>query len=603
MRHFYPLFYRLFWVLCCCAAFTCRAQCPDFTDLTASGVQCQYGTFSNPFTNTGIATGRHTVITQQGSDINTGHQLPFLPPGENSVIKLGNERTGAEAEAVTYTFTVDEDYAILLLKFAVVMEDPGHPQIDQPQFVVRVLNSNNELAEMCAEYAVSAAGDIPGFQSYGRIRWRPWTNVGVDLSDYIGQTVRVQFITYDCDWYGHYGYAYFTGRCVSSRLDLEACDGDLVTLSAPEGFESYQWDNGSTATSTQYTVSGNGTSANCLITSATGCQFTLNAYLSNQGNLPTQSSTIWDTICQGDSYTEHFFNLPPQNEPGTTTHRNSFYNPTNCTGNVTTTLFLTVLPRVYDIYEAICYGDDYHANGFHVTQPTVGVQTLTRTAPSPYGCDSVINLHLTVNPSFNLPNQIVGETNPCQSEVYTYTLPNADGLATFYWQIPTGVHIMSGQGTPEVNLYFGSEAPNPATITLLGENGCGNGAVPLTITYNPSYNLFFTDTLCTGNEYHAQGFDLPRQDSAGYFTYINRYQTAAGCDSTRVLALLVTPTPEIDILAQPEAICVGEESQLHAMGELAEFGGGGAVPAVAIGDILSCLPHFLIVNFYCINNQ
>ena len=128
-------------LFCCCAWMTVLGQCPDFTNLTGSNVTCQYGNFSNPFQYTGVAVGRHTVISQQGSDPNTGYQLPFLPAGESRVVKLGNERCGAEAEAITYQFTVNPDYAILLLKFAVVFEDLGHPSPDQPRFVVRVLNS------------------------------------------------------------------------------------------------------------------------------------------------------------------------------------------------------------------------------------------------------------------------------------------------------------------------------------------------------------------------------------------------------------------------------------------------------------------------------
>ena len=130
MKHFYNI--ALILPLFLIVAVAASAQCPTFTNLTGSGVTCQYGDFQNPFQYTGIASGRHTVITQQGSDPYTGHQLPFLPPGESAVVKLGNEQVGKQAEAITYQFTVNPDYAILLLKFAVVLEDPGHPAPAQP---------------------------------------------------------------------------------------------------------------------------------------------------------------------------------------------------------------------------------------------------------------------------------------------------------------------------------------------------------------------------------------------------------------------------------------------------------------------------------------
>lgn len=567
-----------------------HAQCPDFTNLTGAGVTCQYGMFSDPFQYTGIASGRHTVITQQGSDINTGHQLPFLPPGESTVVRLGNEQVGAQAEAVTYQFTVNPDYAILLLKFAVVLEDPGHPKPAQPRFVVRVLNSAGQLVETCAEYDVTAAGDIPGFQTYTsgwyNVRWRPWTNVGIDLSDYAGQPIRLQFVTYDCDYWGHFGYAYFTASCMSNKLALSGCNGSQVTLVAPSGFESYAWDNGSTSTTATYTVNGT-TTANCLITSATGCQFTLSGTLSAQSGLPTSSSTIYDTICEGDSYSGHFFNLPPQFETGTHTFRNTFFNAGNCTGgNVTTTLYLTVLPKYHHIYDAVCQGTNYNAHGFHYTNLQTGSFIDSNVTTLSTGCDLVTVLHLTVNPSFNLSNTITGETSVCRHEVGTYSLNNAEGLATFHWNVPNGVNIIYGQGTSSVNLYFTDDAPSPATITLTGANGCGSGTIPITVTHWPTYHIFFQDSLCTGHDYHRYGFDLARQDSTGWFTFTNRYTTAHGCDSVRILQLLVTGTPTLTALARPAEICAGQGTTVHALGENASFSQGGTAPPVAIGDIL-----------------
>ena len=110
-----------------------RAQCPDFMDLHGPNVTCYYSTpttttiidgityyytvSGNPFENTGVVPGRHTLITEQGYDPYTNNNLPLIPPGESSVIRLGNNQTGKEAESITYTFTVDPDQAVLLLKW------------------------------------------------------------------------------------------------------------------------------------------------------------------------------------------------------------------------------------------------------------------------------------------------------------------------------------------------------------------------------------------------------------------------------------------------------------------------------------------------------
>jgi hypothetical protein len=174
----------------------------------------------------------------------------------------------------------------------------------------------------------------------------------------------------------------------------------------------------------------------------------------------------------------------------------------------------------------------------------------------------------------------------CRNEVCHYALQNAEGLATFHWNVPNGVNILYGQGTSEVNLYFTDDASNPATISLTGANGCGSGSIPLSVAHSPTYHIFFQDSLCTGNDYHRYGFDLARQDSTGWYTFTDRYTTAQGCDSVRILQLLVTGTPTLTTLAQLAEICTGQSTTVHAMGENASFSGGGQVPPVAIGDIL-----------------
>lgn len=560
---------------------------PVFTDLTAPNTVCNYGNTSNPFIYSGITNNRHTVISQQGMDPNTGSQLPFLPTGENSVIRLGNSLVGAEAEAVTYRFTVNPDFSLLELKFAVVFEDPGHIQVAQPRFVVKVINALGQLIEQCSEYDVSAAGNIPGFNTYTGsgvpVRWRPWTSVGIDLSQYIGQEIRVQFITYDCSHSGHYGYAYYTAHCVDNQLDLTACDGDSVTLSAPTGFSSYLWSNGATTPSMTYQVSNGSLTANCLITSVTGCQFTLNAYISSSSDLPTQDTVYFETICQGDSFAQHFFNLPAQNAPGTFVYLNSFYNLNNCNGDVTAILHLTVIQTQYNIYASVCAGTDYTSFGFQMNnlQPGIYYDTLFYTGSS--GCDSNLCLQLTVNPSFHLPNLILGNTTPCQGEVETYSLQGSTSLTNYQWSIPPGFILLNGQNTPSITLVIGSTT-SEGDLVLLGSNGCGSGSVPLTITPNPSYHTLYTDSICTGNNFSQYGFHIPIQDSLGYYTFTQQMQTVEGCDSIITLALLVTQTPTLSIFSNPDVICQGMSVQLHAMGSGASI--ISYPQLVSVGDIL-----------------
>jgi len=575
-------------LLCCCGWVIAVAQCPVFTDLTAPGVTCQYGSFDNPFQNTGIVDGRHTVITQQGTDPNTGNQLPLLPPGESAVVKLGNDNIGSEAEAITYQISVSPEHSILQVKFAVVFEDPSHPQSIQPRFRVRVLNMEGELIDSCAQYDVTADYGLGGFLSYHSVRYKPWSLMSIDLSDHVGQQVKLQFVTYDCGWQGHYGYAYFTASCISNQLIVNNINGNQIVVTAPEGFPSYNWDNGLHTNPATYTLNGEGTSVNCLVSITDKCYFTLSGFFASGAGTPTAASTYYDTICEGDSYHQHYFNLPPQMNIGTHLYRNTFLDPNNPDGEeIVITLHLTILKRYHHIYDHICVGSNYEENGFHIMQPPAGKLLDTLTFFTGGLCDSVLVLHLSVSHPFTLPSSITGEPVVCDAEESVYAWPDAEGLDTIRWTIPAGVSAISGLWGSSLRVYFTAEAPNPAVLSVSALNGCGSGSLTINVTHHPSYHLFVRDTLCSGNEYHEHGFHLARQDSVGIFTFVEEGATVQGCDSNSTLQLLVVRNPELTTLAQPEELCAGNGTVIHAMGTNSGIETGGLYPPIVnIGDIL-----------------
>ena len=402
-------------MLCCAApaifAQSVLPQCPaTFTNLSASYVVATTGQgkltgnyitgLPDPYETVGVVDGRHTLISKQGTDPNTGGALPLLPAGETQVIRLGNSNVNAEAEAIAYHFIVDKDHTVLLLKFAVVLEDPGHSAINQPRFVVSIKDKDGNLIESCSEYNVSAAANIPGFKTYNKsysspVRWRPWTNVGIDLSGFIGREVSVEFATYDCAQWGHFGYAYFTAKCISNYLQMSNCTGGTYTLEAPADFASYRWDNGDqTQTSVRTTAGGNNTDVSCLVTSATGCQFTLYGRITN--TTPAQTH-IRDTICEGESYNLHDFNLPPQTETGEKLYYTTYLNPTNCNDDNTVELSLLVVPRYVKIEAEICQGSDYIGEGFNIVQPSPGIRYDTIATGNFSGCRTYKCLKLKVN--------------------------------------------------------------------------------------------------------------------------------------------------------------------------------------------------------------
>ena len=560
-----------------------QAQCPNFMDLTSSSVTGYYGSFDYPLLNVGIVPGRHTLITEQGTDPRTGGQLPLLPDGENAVIKLGNEMVGAQSESLVYTFTVDPDNSILLLKYAVVLEDPHHIETDQPRFLIQMLDADGELLSECMEYNVISSPLIPGFQANGHVMWRPWTVNGFDLSGYVGQTVTFRISTFDCWAGGHFGYAYFTASCISNQLSITGCNGQQVTITAPSGFESYTWNNGSHSSSTTYTIQDN-TVATCVISTVTGCQ-TTQSVIFIQDTL-MQDYIFHDTICEGMDYHNYGFNLPVYSTPGDYIAYNTYYNTSDCIEEGVNTLYLHVHPRYHHIYDVACEGDSYNAHGFHLTQLTQGEITDTNYVPLPYGCDSTTILHLTVNHTFSMSETINGPNEVCRGTAEVYSLVNAPSQTIYHWTVPNGVVLYGGQGTPNVHLHFTPNSPASIQIALTADNGCGSSTIPFNIVVGPSYSNIFSDTICTGSSYTQHGYQLGTQDSAGYFVHILNDTTQQGCDSVSVLELFVAETPSVEALADPAIMCVGSETNLYAVGSQASVTLTSQLPKVWVGDIL-----------------
>jgi hypothetical protein len=195
-------------------------------------------------TTLGIVNGRHTIMG--GGNDPCGGFPRVDPSGSPFSVRLGNNDVNSQAEQLTQTFMVSPSNSSFTYRYAVVFEDPGHNSNEQP-FFRAVLRDQNGAIISCSDFAVSAAGNLPGFfnsPTCTGVRYKPWSSVNVDLTNYIGQKVTAEFTTGDCSQGAHYGYAYIDANCAPSLLQAfpdTICIGESVVLTVPSGYQSYVW--------------------------------------------------------------------------------------------------------------------------------------------------------------------------------------------------------------------------------------------------------------------------------------------------------------------------------------------------------------------------
>jgi len=231
-------------------------HCIDFIHFNKDNIHGTIGTFDNPqlLTDSIVDLGeenkysRHTLNREPDKfDIRTGNRLRTIPEGEFASVRLGNWNVGKEAESMSFEFVADSfDNALVLLKYAVVMEDPNHGEKDQPRFTMEILDEYGQLVDpTCGAADFHADSKRVGWNTIGDVTWKDWTTVGLNLMEMglAGQTITIRFTTYDCNWSGHYGYAYFTLDCVRATITSSSCGNDTVMqVNAPDGFN-YEWYN------------------------------------------------------------------------------------------------------------------------------------------------------------------------------------------------------------------------------------------------------------------------------------------------------------------------------------------------------------------------
>jgi gliding motility-associated-like protein len=243
------------------------AQCPPNIDFESGGFinwTCYTGNVASvggsnviTFNYAGAPTqNRQTMYSAIGD---AGTRDPYggfpvvCPNGSGYSIKLGNNSAGREAEGVSYDFTIPSNANTynLIYNYAVVFQDPGHLESEQPRLDLLVQNLSDGYPITCSSFSFFANGSpLPGFNLSPNpggntpVWYKTWTAVSINLDNLAGKTIRLFFKTADCTFRVHFGYAYIdvNSECSDRFEGADFCpDDQFVKVNAPYGYQTYTW--------------------------------------------------------------------------------------------------------------------------------------------------------------------------------------------------------------------------------------------------------------------------------------------------------------------------------------------------------------------------
>lgn len=541
--------------------------------------RCFYGTTSNPKATPGLVDygylameSRHTIHYKKDEyDARTmdgGIGLKTVPDGEIASVRLGNWGVKYEAECIEYDYIVDSTKsAILLLNYAVILQDPNHESQDQPKFTLQILKSNNQpLDEFGCGEAFFTAGENTSGEGWHLVSdasgvdiwWKDWTTIAINLREYHGQSLKIRLQTYDCNQGAHFGYAYFTLGCSDGKIKGLSCgnlgEGEKNMFEGPEGFL-YRWylpsDPDNTLSEERvFSVEANDTLTYYLdVIQPTNkqCYYTLHAsavarfplagaeHKVEVGNCQnavrfTNNSSIvrvnqvsgevtqtnepcdtylWDFGDGTISVDENPKHVFPDEGGSYTVSLKSFIAGGKCFDDTT---FVVTLPKIGAIrdttYATVCFGDPYILNG----KPIFVGGVYSDTILNEYGCEVISCLNLTILPK---PSDTYLTDTICSDDIYYFN----DSLIT-----KTGVykHIIKT------------------------ENGC-DSIVTLDIVVNESLHVEF-DTIIWACSDDAN-LSIPYKVTSGNLV---SYDAILNClDSVGVVAENIGLRPEDDMLLIP----------------------------------------------------
>lgn len=495
-------------------------RCVDFLDLHGDATDCYYGYFNHPDATTGVidsgytsAASRHTLHYDPAeTDPRTGDMLYTVHSSDIASVRLGNWSNGAEAEMIEYDYYVDpQSSSILLLNYAVVLQNPGHAKQEQPRFTLRLMD----------EYGYDLGGDgcskadfIPGYNTgddwitYDSIEWLDWSVIGLNLAEYSNRKLKIRLTTRDCSLSAHYGYSYFTVGCSDGRITALSCGTESDNkFKAPDGFF-YRWYREGTPEVTYSTMQDidvpqtDTATYYCDVIQRTNtqCYFTVSAKALPRIPHPDASFEVDVVDCRN---MVHFTN----------TSRVLMFNP------VTNDTIDTDTPCDGVLWD---FGDGTTSAEWSPSHsyPAVGGRYTVTVTARLADCEETRSFDITL-PDITTPGDTVRHTT-CYGEPY---------LFGDEWRFSEGTYY----------------------DTLVSSSLC-DSVVVLLLSTRPKFEHRVSDTVCSVSLPYI--FGTQQLNESGIYTEV--FESADGCDSTVHLTLTVNTSLILELGTDRLVVCADD---------------------------------------------
>ncbi len=440
--------------------------------------------------------------------------------------------TRGDGTSVVFTESVtDELYSYTSLE--------GCASTDTLTLSIGTSSHSKEIVESCGDYTWERNGQT--YSTSGNKYYNNTTPEGCLIRDTLVLTVKTLGLYTDvvvaCDsaeWHGTWYYA--STNTPTYTIEAGAANGcdSIVTLNLTVS-PSYNLVN-NVVTCNAYEWNGTtyyeSTTQSASFTSINNCDSTVTLNLTISDVI---GSEIYDTACNSYAWHGHIYT-----ESAEPTYTIAGGASTGCDSTVT--LHLTInYPQSGEISETACESYDWYGT----TYTTSGDRSHTLTAGAANGCDSIVTLHLTIN------HAQMGQTSEtaCDSinwygttyvtsGVYNHTIEagaanGCDSIVAMTLTINPSYNVVDNQTacgsyTWNGNTYTESTTQN-ATFTAL--NGC-DSTVTLNLTISDAITTDLYETACDSYEWNGQTYTASTVD-------VDSLTSIGGCDSIVTLHLTI----------------------------------------------------------------